>query len=81
MLPKKIMKNMLSISLMTFYFSCGRNDILEDRTDRCTWRSQESWCGERVFHKPGNDKKVFGSIIEGGQALGRKEMICYFAFR
>lgn len=31
---KKIVKNLLAIFLMSFYFSCGRQDILDERAER-----------------------------------------------
>ncbi|MBC8176715.1 MAG: hypothetical protein JRF52_09380 [Deltaproteobacteria bacterium] len=34
MKKKKIARNLLSIFLMSFYASCGRHDILDERTER-----------------------------------------------
>jgi len=34
MKKKKIAKNLLAIFLMSFYFSCGRHDILDEQTER-----------------------------------------------
>ena len=31
---KRIARNLLSIFLMSFYFSCGRHDILREETER-----------------------------------------------
>ena len=31
---KRIARNLVAISLMSLYFSCGRHDILDDRTER-----------------------------------------------
>jgi len=30
---KRIARNLLAIFLMSFYFSCGRQDILDERTE------------------------------------------------
>jgi len=34
MKQRRIARNLLSIFLMSFYFSCGRQDILDERLER-----------------------------------------------
>jgi hypothetical protein len=34
MKKKRVAKNLLAIFLMSFYFSCGRHDILDEQTER-----------------------------------------------
>ena len=31
---KRIVRNLLAVFLMSFYFSCGRHDILDEQSDR-----------------------------------------------